>query len=45
MAKKVQKTKSGKVDARTKEGKAIIERLKKAREAKNKKGFWKKIFG
>lgn len=33
----LKKTKDGKVDARTKEGKAIIERMKKAREAKEKK--------
>lgn len=41
----VKKTKSGRVDARTKEGKAIIARMKKAREAKRKKALWRKLFG
>lgn len=35
MAKQVKKTKDGKVDKRTKEGKEIAARMAKARKAKN----------
>ncbi len=43
----LQRTKSGKVDKRTKEYKNMVNNLKKARKAKAKKkgGFLKKLFG
>jgi hypothetical protein len=48
MATKVKKTKDGTVDLRTKKGREIADRMKKARKAKEKKNakkpFWKRIF-
>ena len=45
MSTTVKKTKSGKVDKRTKEGKAIAERMEKARKAKGSlKNRIKRIF-
>lgn len=45
---KVQKTKDGTIDKRTKEGKAVadkMEKLRLAKEKKNKKGILSKLFG
>ncbi len=44
MAKRLKRTKDGTVDKRTKEGREIAERMRKAREAKKKKNLWKKLF-
>lgn len=42
---KVKKTASGKVDKRTKQGKAIADRLAKARAAKERKSKFSWLFG
>jgi hypothetical protein len=44
---RIQRTKTGKVDKRTKDGKELLERLAKARaaRAKEKKGFFSFLFG
>lgn len=44
---KVQKTKDGTIDKRTKEGKEMAEKMEKLRKAKEKKekGFFGKLFG